>query len=122
MTNQNNQKFNTESDEQLQSSRIQAMVMRRVHIIYVLELFSTTTVLSFCILLMALWGIGREVWVARVFRNMPSITNVTAVTHFYLAAFLDTRFIVQVLTVVTIGAFVWFVYDFSRQLRFVRFA
>ena len=71
----------------------------------------STTVFSVAVFVVALWGIGREVWVGRVFQNMPSLTDFTAVMHFYLAAFMDTRFVVQVLTLLTVGAFVWFVYS-----------
>ena len=83
--------------------------MTRVYSIHTLQMLFSTTVFSVAIFLVALWGIGREVWVSRVLQNMPSLTNVSAVAHFYLAAFMGTRFIVQVLAVVTVGAFIWFV-------------
>jgi hypothetical protein len=105
------------------SSRVKAAVMRRVRTVHAMQQFFTTTTLSVAVFVLALWGIGREVWVARVFQNMPSLTNLSAVANFYLAAFLDTRFIVQVLSVVTLGAFVWLTYNVFRLLRGVtRFA
>jgi hypothetical protein len=103
-------------------SRMKTRIMRRVRIIHILQSSVTTTVLSIGIFVLALWGVGREVWVSRVFQNMPSLTNYSAVLHFYLAAFLDTRFIVQVLSILTLGAFVWLAYNVSRTVQEIRFA
>ncbi len=95
-------------------------VMRRVHTIHMLQPIFTSTTLSIGVFVVALWGIGREVWVARVFQNEPSITNLAnlgALAHFYLSAFLDTRFIVQALSILALGALVWFVYTSVRSLK-----
>jgi hypothetical protein len=104
-------------------SAVRAVVMRRVHIIHTVEPLLTTLSVSLVLFVVALWGIGREVWVARVFQNMPSLTNISAVAHFYLAAFMDTRFIVQVLVVLVAAAFVWFAYNSTKMITsFARFA
>ena len=91
--------------------------MSRVHTIHALQLVLSTTVASVVLFVVALWSIGREVWVSRVLQNMPSLSDTSAVLHFYLAAFMDTRFIVQVLAVLTIGAFVWFLYNAVAMLQ-----
>jgi hypothetical protein len=97
--------------------------MRRVRAVHLMRELFTPTTASVAVFVLALWGIGREVWVAKVFQNMPSITNVSAVAQFYLAAFMDTRFIVQILTVITLGAFIWLAYNIIRIFRgLVRFA
>ena len=105
------------------NSYIQTNVMRRVHIIHALQPLLTMTAFSVVLFLLAGWGIGREVWVARVFQNMPSPVDVGAVVRFYLAAFINTRFIVQALSLITIATFIWITVSIVRTLRtLVRFA
>jgi hypothetical protein len=107
----------------MQPSRVRTDVMRRVHIIHTVEPLLTTMVASIVLFVVGLWGIGREVWVARVLHNMPSWSNVGAVAHFYLAAFLDTRFIVQVLIVLVVATFIWLAYSSAKMLTsFTQFA
>ncbi len=103
----------------MNQSRIQQNVMRRVRTIHTLRpLVSTTAFFSF-LFLGALWGIGREVWVARVFENMPSLSDAAALSRFALSAFLHTDFLVQALSVLAVAAFVWLVSDGLRTLRSV---
>jgi hypothetical protein len=106
MTNLNNTGMNT--------SRVRAIVMRRVHTIHFLQSPVTTVVFAGILFILTAWGIGREVWVAHVLHNMPSLTDWDAVLRFYLAAFMDTRFIVQALSIVALGAFVWLVVNIIR--------
>ncbi len=101
------------------NSQTKALVMGRVRTIHFLQPLFTATILSIVLCVLALWGIGREVWVARVLADAPSFSNGVAVAHFYLAAFMNTRFIVQVLVLVTVAAFVWFAYSISRTFRFI---
>ncbi|MDR3548080.1 MAG: hypothetical protein P4M11_07445 [Candidatus Pacebacteria bacterium] len=92
-------------------------VMRRVRAIHFMQSPMTTIALSSCILALALWGIGREVWIARVLQNMPSTADWDAVLRFYLSAFIDTRFIVQALSIITLGALLWLVVNIARLAR-----
>lgn len=101
-------------------SSIQRNVMRRVRTIHAVRPLTSTTALSTVFLLGALWGIGRQVWVAQVFQNMPSLADVGAVGRFAVAAFLHTEFIVQALTVLAVFAAVWLVRDGVRSLRYAR--
>lgn len=112
MTDQNNLNVSMQSP-----NRTKSVVMSRVRTIHTLQSPITTAALSMGVFVVALWGIGREVWVSRVFQNEPSLTNVSALLHFYLAAFLDTRFIVQVLAVIAIASLVWLVYNLFRTVR-----
>ncbi len=101
---------------QTSNSSISANVMRRVRVIHTVRpLVSGTTLASFLFLL-AVWGIGREVWVAHVIANMPSTGDVTAVVRFFVSAFLNTRFVVQVLTVLAGGALVYAGSEFVRAV------
>jgi hypothetical protein len=96
------------------SSSISNTVMRRVRIIAAVRPFLSGTALASVLFLLAVWGIGREVWVAHIIQNMPQATDITALTRFLVAAFLNTRFIVQVLTIVAGGAFVYTIHEISR--------
>ncbi len=98
-------------------SNIENVVMRRVRRMYILRVFLTPTVLSILFLLLAVWGIGREVWVARVFQNMPSPVHVDAFARFAEIAFLNTRFAVQVLVLAVVTAGIWFAYNLVRLLQ-----
>jgi hypothetical protein len=101
-------------------SAIKERVMSRVYTIHVFQKVFNAAVFSVVVFVLALWGIGREVWVARVFQNAPSLTNFAALSHFYLAAFLDTRLVVQVLALLALGALVWLGYNLVRAARLPR--
>ncbi len=74
------------------------------------------------IFILALYGIGREVWVARVLQDQPAVTNLGALTRFYLSAFMDTRLPVQILAVLAVGALVWLGYNLIQMVRTPRLA
>lgn len=86
-------------------STIEKNVMRRVHIMRILGLIISTAVLAILTFVLALYGIGREVWVAQVFANGPQ----DFIGHFtYLAhAFGHTRVIVQALALLSFAAFIY---------------
>lgn len=91
--------------------------MRRVHVIHAARPFLSGTTLASVLFLLAVWGLGREVWVSHIVQNMPQATNIAALTRFFTAAFLNTRFVVQVLTLLAGTAFVYALADFMRALR-----
>ncbi len=114
MTEQNNTtSFNA-------NSALKKRVMLRVRTVHVTRRIFSNTTLSAVVFVLALWGIGREVWVARVFQNAPSLTNIDAAAHFFLYAFLDTRLIVQALSIVALGALVWLGYQAMHSLQNMR--
>ena len=96
------------------TSLLHQTVMRRVYTLYVLRFITNTTTFATLAATGALFGVGREVWVARVFQNMPSIFNPGAVLNFYVDAFLDTRLIVQLLVAIV---FVGFFYASASLTR-----
>lgn len=96
------------------NSNIHTTVMRRVRTIHALRTMATGVGVSLVLLVAALYVIGREVWVARVFENMPSLEHVPQVVHFFTSAFLTTNIVVQLLLLVCIGSAVWFVRELSR--------
>ncbi|HEX5774852.1 MAG TPA: hypothetical protein VFY28_02735 [Candidatus Paceibacterota bacterium] len=103
-------------------SSIHTTVMRRVRRVHALRALSSAPIVSAFVFALALWGIGREVWVARVFENMPSLVHADAVGRFMLAAFMNTEGIVQVLSVLAAIAFVWLARNSLRAFSIPRFA
>lgn len=97
-------------------TNIEKNVMRRVHTAHALRPFVSGGTLAVVVGVLALWGIGREVWVARVFENMPHTGDLMAVVRFYVAAFLNTRVPVQALSLAVLGAFVYLARETARLL------
>ena len=95
-------------------STIERIVMRRVRTIRMLNAAFSLTTLSAAAGVLALWGIGREVWVAKVFANGPQDTLGHA---FYLVyAFLHTQFLVQALTLVALVSVVYIARAMARVI------
>lgn len=107
---------NTMTDQ----SDTERIVMRRVRLIRILGLIISTAVLALLTSIVALWGIGREVWVARVFENAPG--DIARLPSFFIAAFTQTRFIVQVLAVLTFASLVYLVSEIARFITSALFS
>ncbi len=95
------------------SSSISDTVMRRVYRVHALRR-GAAVIGAASVFMLALWGVGREVWVAKVFENMPSVADVPAVALFFLRAFQDTDIVVQTLVIVALAALIWFARAFAR--------
>lgn len=95
-------------------SDIERIVMRRVYIIRVLRPLVSTGAFAAVIVFLALWGIGREVWVAQVVRNAPS--DPLALSKFSLSAFAHTTLIVQALSILVIASFVYLARELARSV------
>ena len=98
-------------------SEIERIVMQRVHLIRALRVILSSGALSILISLLALYGLGREVWIAHVLQNAP--TNLFNLPSFYLAAFGHTRLIVQVLVVLMFASLLYVAREIARALRVV---
>lgn len=98
-------------------TNIERIVMQRVHLIRALRFAISSGVFSTLVSVLALWGIGREVWVARVLQNAP--TNLLDLPRFYFAAFVHTHFLVQVLIVLTLAALLYVAREITRALAFI---
>jgi len=98
-------------------SEIERIVMQRVHLIRALRFAISSGAFSMLVSLLGLWGIGRQVWVARVLQNAPG--NLLDIPLFYFSAFLHTRFIVQVLVLLTLAALVYVAREIARAIAFV---
>ncbi len=101
-------------------SNIERVVMRRVFLIRIFRPFISSGTLAVLIFIFALWGVGREVWVARVLQNAPK--NPADLPHFYVDAFDHTRLIVQALLLLALAALIYSVRKFTRALSTSFFA
>jgi hypothetical protein len=88
----------------MNNTHIEHIVMRRVRTIRIMRALLSNGALAILALVVALWGIGREVWVARVLQNAPH--NIAFAPAFYLAAFMHTRLVVQALSLATLAALI----------------
>lgn len=95
-------------------SKIERIVMQRVHLIRALRFAISSGVFSTLLSALALWGIGTQVWVGRVLQNSPK--DIFALPQFYISAFLHTHFIVQVLVVLTIVALIFLAREIFRAV------
>lgn len=98
-------------------SNIERVVMRRVHLIHALRFVVSSGMLSVLVSVVALWGIGREVWVAQVLQNAPR--NFMDIPNFYLAAFQHTRLIVQALVLVSIFALIYLAREIAHLFAII---
>jgi hypothetical protein len=100
-----------------EQSNIERIVMRRILLIRVLRLVISTVVLAALTTIAALWGIGKEVWVARVFENAP--LGIGDLPNFYFAAFMHTHFIVQILTLLTLASLIYLAWEIVRLIAHI---
>ncbi|MDP3402330.1 MAG: hypothetical protein Q8S35_00015 [bacterium] len=94
------------------NSSVSRTVMRRVRILYGIRAATPVFAASFLFVL-ALWGIGREVWVAKVFENMSSYADAPGMLSFLTSAFLNTDIVVQALSILALGALIWLARSFA---------
>ena len=104
------------TDTNIQSN-IERVVMRRVRLIRILALVISTAALAALTFIAALWGIGREVWVAHVFENGPQ--DFSGRVEYLWYAFTHTRLIVQTLSVLTLASLFFLVREVVRSLSSV---
>ena len=97
-------------------TNIEQKVMRRVHTIHALRPLVSGGALAAFVCVLALWGIGREVWVARVFQNMPHSGDVNALLHFWVAAFSHTRFTVQALALISLASVIYLARETAKVI------
>lgn len=96
------------------NSTIHTTVMRRVRTIHTLQSAASGVGAAVLLLLLSLYLIGREVWVARVWENMPNIAHVRAFTQFFTYAFTHTHFSVQILILLSVFALLWLLREIAR--------
>lgn len=98
-------------------SPIERAVMRRIRLIRILGLVISTGVLAILTLVLALWGIGKEVWVERVFQNASA--DIMNLPNFFISAFGNTRLVVQILAILTFASFIYLARATARAISSV---
>ncbi len=113
--------------EPVTNSKIKKTVLARARYIRAIRPVLSCTTFAVVVVAGSLYALGREVWVARVFENMPSLANVFAVLRFFESAFMNTTFVVQMISLLLVFGMVWIVRVVVRDtastiLGAVRFA
>lgn len=98
-------------------TNIEKIVMQRVYLIRAFKVAMGSGALSTLVSILALWGIGREVWVGRVLANAPA--SLLETPQFYISAFLHTHLSVQILVVVLLAALLYVAREIARAIAFI---
>jgi len=98
----------------MNESPIEQIVMGRVRRIAVLRMIISGAVFAITLVLLALYGLGREVWVARIFENGPQ--DFLGHALYLLYAFEHTRFVVQALALVCIASFLYLAREVAKGI------
>ncbi len=93
-------------------STIERVVLRRVRIIRALRPLVSGGALAAFVGVLALWGIGREVWVAKVFANGPR--DFLGHAEYLAYAFGHTRLLVQALVLLALASAVYLAREVAR--------
>lgn len=104
------------TDNRVPVSRTQQVVMRRVRTVHAVRPFTGNLAGALALLTVSLYLLGREVFVAQVFRNMAGVYDFAAAVRFLESAFLNTDFFVQVLSVCVLLGFTWFARESLKAL------
>ena len=100
----------------MNNSKIHTTVMRRIYAIRTMKL-AAAPLAALVALAVALWGIGREVWVAKVLENMPALSDVPGILAFGTTAFIQTDLMVQTLSILLIAAILWLASELAHTLK-----
>ena len=103
-------------------TNIHTNVMRRVHMIHAVRPLLSNTAFAAVLAVGSLYLIGRNVWFAHVVANFNNVLVNGNVARFLIEAFLNTRSVVQVLSIAAIFSFVWIARDLVRSIPVLRFA
>lgn len=90
--------------------------MRRVRVIRAMRPFVSNAAGATGLLAASLYLLGREVFVAQIFRNMPSAGDYMALLRFFESAFLNTTLLVQLLTIFIALGGLWLARECIRLL------
>ncbi len=98
------------------NSTIKLNVMRRVHAVHTMRLIGRMG-LSLVVFAGTLYALGREVWLARILQNMPSLSDAPAVLSFFLSAFRETHTVLQLTLLLSLVAAVWLAKEIANALH-----
>jgi len=98
-------------------SSIERVVMRRIFFIRLLRPFVSGGAVATLLCLLALWGVGQEVWVARILENAPK--HIADLPRFYISAFNHTHLTVQALMLLTLASLAYLAREIARTVSSV---
>ena len=99
----------------METKNLKTKIMHRIWIISHLRKLTSVTAMKAYAGVLALFAIGKQVFVARVLQNSPGLTHPLDSFSFFTFAFAHTQLIVQTLCMTVLVASVWFLYDTVRQ-------
>ena len=102
-------------------SAIEKNVMASARLIYTMRMLTSVTALKLYVWALALYTIGRLVWVAHVWENLEKV-GIGHLFQFMLAAVLNTQLLVQLALLIGAMALISFLVDVVRGLRTPTFA
>ena len=77
------------------SANLKTRIMRRAYTIWALRMATSPMVVKFLIIVASVWQFKENVFVSKVFENMPSVLDASATYSFFSSALLHTQLIVQ---------------------------
>ena len=92
------------------------IVMHRVRTIHRVRRYAAP-VSAASVSVLALWGIGREVWVAKVFENVQAVASTEAAARYIASAFIHTDLVVQLLFILVVASIVWLASELAHLVR-----
>ncbi len=99
------------------SSYTHKTIMRRVHIIYMLRLFTSTTMLAVIVTIIAAFELSQAVNMEHIFFNMPHSINLIAHEQFWFAAFEHTKDTARIASIALFGAISYLIYVITCIIR-----
>ena len=82
---------------------LQSKIMRRVYVIYALRQVKKPAVIKIALLVLCIILLGSMVSLPHIIANAPH--NLSSLSAFFLAAFVNTNHIVQILTIILLLTF-----------------
>lgn len=91
--------------------------MQRVRFIHTLKSVSTPFIAKFAVFAGLIAFAGFFVSVPHIVRNMPSFFEIGSFFQFALVAFVNTKIVIQGITLATVGVSIWMLRDLLRVFR-----
>ena len=91
--------------------------MRRVYALYVFRQLTQPASMRLVLLVLSIGGLFSSVSVGQVVRNMPSLSDISGITAFYLSALTHTNVVVQFLFLLLCVSAILLIRDIVASLK-----
>src|SRR6185312_5627687 len=93
-------------------------VMASVGVMYTARILTSMTALKIYALILSVWGLGRLVWVSKIFENFFTVEKhgFGAILNYLFVAVEHTNVLVQIILVVAALAFVSLLVDIAKSV------